>query len=201
MSIKYRFIICLIVFFPLWIFLTQAAPRGFAEREIKSDDLLGMWKVVTTECEGNMWWRPISFSMLKRGDTVYLTYHQYQKKDDGDTWSIVENTRPKEPAGKIFTVRNEFYYFEIEILKAYGIANKARFYMYLDENGKRMRGTYLRTVSFPVDQMHRAEEVLGSSKVLENTEKWAIDSSGNSRKLVDVIVGSCHIVFKRVKQN
>jgi hypothetical protein len=170
-----------------------------AEQEIMPNDLVGVWKAKTAACEGNMWWRPTVFSIRDLGSEVYVYYEQYSKRDENDEWILHENLIPDRPVGKVYTVKDEFYYFEIELVRSYGIANKVRFYLTIDKRGSKMRGTYLRTVSFPVSQIEKAEEILGSKRKLEGSENWAPDSSGNMRELVDIVVGSCEIRFSRVK--
>jgi hypothetical protein len=170
-----------------------------AEEEIEPADLIGYWKVKTTSCDGNMWWRPTAFSMRSHGDDVYVYYERYDKKGESEEWTVVINPRPDEPVARVYTVKNEFYYFEIELVQSYGIANKVRFYLNMDKRARRKSGTLLRTVSFPVDQIDKAEEVLGSTRILEGSGKWATDSYGNRRQLVDVIVGSCEIGFTRAR--
>ena len=176
-----------------------ALSTGVCSAEDKNpENLLGEWKVKKSDCEGNMWWQPTKYSIEKHGENIYIFYSTYRKKETDDSWSLYEKIRPEDPMGRIYTVNNDYYYFEIVLVKAHGITNKARFYLRLQRRGKRLSGTFLRTVSFPVDQIDKAEEALGSNKVLEGTQKWELDSNGVSRQLVDIIVGSCDITFNRI---
>ena len=168
-----------------------------ADQEKIPEDLIGEWTVRKMKCEGNMWWHPDEFSIRKQGEDVFVFYETYKKRRGDGSWTRYENLRFEEPMGKIFTVKDEYYYFEIILLQAYGITNKVRFYVDLYKNGSRLSGTLLRTVSFPVNQIDKAEETLGSGRILEGTEKWEFDSSGIERQLVDIIVGSCEIRFIR----
>jgi hypothetical protein len=170
----------------------------FAE-EKAPEDLIGEWEVKKSTCEGNMWWQPTGYAIVGEGQNVYVYYENYRKKEDDGSWTLYENIRSDDPVGLVYTVNNDYYYFEIVLIQAHGITNKVRFYLKLQKRGNRMSGTFLRTVSFPVDQIDKAEETLGSNKVLEGTHKWELDSYGVSRQLVDIIVGSCDIRFNRVK--
>jgi hypothetical protein len=190
--------ICLLMTFcvTFTVLLSRASVCNADQNKIP-EDLVGEWAVRKMKCEGNMWWHPVEFSIRKQGDDVFVFYDTYNKQEGDGSWTRYENIRFEEPMGKIFIVKDEFYYFEIILLQAYGITNKVRFYLYLYKNDRRLSGTLLRTVSFPVDQIDKAEEMLGSNRILEGTEKWAFDSSGIERQLVDIIVGSCEIRFYR----
>ncbi len=169
-----------------------------AEQKKLPEDLVGEWIVKKMNCEGDMWWHPEEFSMKKQGEDVYVFYEAYRKMEENGSWSLYENLRPDDPMGMIYTVKDEFYYFEITLLQSYGITNKVRFYLNLQKKGTRLSGTYLRTVSFPLDQIEMAEKILGSNRILEGTQKWELDSQGTARQLVDIVVGSCEIRFVRL---
>lgn len=167
-------------------------------QEKRPEDITGTWEVVKSKCEGNMWWMPVFFRFNKYEDDVTVFYELYKKKVDGNRWELHKNKKPDEPVSKVYTISGEQYYFEVWLVKAHGIINRVRFYLDLDNGKKKLRGTMIRTVSFPLDQIEKAENTLGSNEILVGSNRTAADSEGNERELVDIIVGECSIVFKKI---
>ncbi len=186
----------LLVIFSILMFL-QLNATAVNARERSPEDIIGTWKVIKSKCEGNMWWMPVVFRIKKYEEDVVVFYELYKKKFEGNKWELHKTKKPKEPVSKIYLISGEQYYFEIWLIKAYGIINRVRFYLDLDKGGKKLRGTFIRTVSFPLNQIEKAENTLGSSKILEGSNRAAPDSEGNERELVDIIVGECSIVFRK----
>jgi hypothetical protein len=187
--------------FVLLVSLVLLAPRWplSAGSRLDPRDLTGIWKSRESVCEGNMWWRLANFSIRRADDDVFVYYDSYLKGDEAENLVSHANPRPREPAARVYAVNDEFYYFEITILQLHGIANKVRFYLYPGGRlGTRsLSGRYIRTVSFPSAQLEIAKEILGSSTVLEGTARMEPDSAGNMRELVDIVVGSCQVQFRK----